>query len=71
MNIKTTDRGVLYGKTGSGADDTGTYALGWFVGYVENKGRTYAFTCAAKGNNVKGKDARDIVEAVLEEQGLL
>ncbi len=71
MLIKRTDHGVLYGKTGSGADDYGTYALGWFVGNVESQGRTYAFACAAKGNNVMGKDARTIVEKVLEGQGLL
>jgi beta-lactamase class D len=70
MLIKRTDHGVLYGKTGSGADDNGTYALGWFVGYVENQGRTYAFACAVKGN-VMGKDAREIVERVLEKQGFL
>jgi beta-lactamase class D len=71
MFIKRTGHGILYGKTGSGADDRGTYALGWFVGYVESQGRTYAFACAVKGNNVMGKDARDIVERALEKQGLL
>lgn len=71
MLIKRTGHGILYGKTGSGADDNGTYALGWFVGYVESQGRTYAFACAAKGHNVMGKDARAIVEKVLEGQGLL
>ena len=71
MTIAHTDHGVLYGKTGSGADDTGTYALGWFVGYVESNGKTYAFACTAKGKGSMGKDARAIVEAVLEKQGLL
>jgi beta-lactamase class D len=71
MTIKKTDHGLLYGKTGSSADDTGKYTLGWFVGYVESNGKTYAFACTAKGDNVMGKDARTIVEKVLETQGLL
>ena len=71
MAVRKTDRGILYGKTGSGADGTGTYDLGWFVGYVESRGKTYAFACAANGDGVMGKDARAIVERVLEKQGLL
>lgn len=71
MAARKTDRGVLYGKTGSGGDGAGKYVLGWFVGYVEGGGRTFAFACAAKGEGVMGKDARAIVEAVLEAEGLL
>jgi beta-lactamase class D len=71
MMIKTTATGVLYGKTGSGADETGMYTLGWFVGFVESNGKTYSFACAIKGENVMGKDARAIVELILEKQGLL
>ncbi len=71
MTIKKTDHGVLYGKTGSGADEIGKTNLGCFVGYLESSGRTYAFACAIKGDKVMGKDARVIVERVLEEQGLL
>jgi beta-lactamase class D len=71
MMVRQTDRGILYGKTGSGADDSGRYTLGWFVGYVETGGQTYSFACALKGDNVMGKDARNVVEIVLERQGLL
>ncbi len=71
MFIKETDRGSLYGKTGSGTDDDGTFVLGWFVGYVESKGETYAFACVAQGENVMSKQSRGIVERVLEAQGLL
>jgi len=71
MTIKTTDRGVLYGKTGSRTDDTGRYNLGWFVGYSEYNGETYAFACTTKGDNVMGKDALAIVETILKQQGLL
>lgn len=71
MYIKQTDQGVLYGKTGSGTDEHGAFVLGWFVGYVESNGETYAFACAAQGQNVMSKNARTIVEDVLEKQGLL
>jgi beta-lactamase class D len=71
MFIKKTDHGTLYGKTGSGADDTGGFVLGWFVGYVESGGKTYAFACVAQGKNVMSKNARTIVESVFEKQGFL
>jgi beta-lactamase class D len=71
MFIKKTGNGVLYGKTGSGTDDDGIFVLGWFAGYVENNGKTYAFACAAQGKNIMSKDARAIVEAVLKQQGML
>ena len=71
MFIKKTGRGILYGKTGSGTDDEGTFVLGWFIGYVENNGKTHAFACVAQGKNVMSKNARAIVESVFEKQGLL
>jgi beta-lactamase class D len=71
MTIRKTSRGSLYGKTGSSVDDAGKYVMGWFVGYVANNGKIYAFACTAKSDNVMGKDARVIVEAVLEQRGLL
>lgn len=71
MFIRKTDQSILYGKTGSGTDDDGTFVLGWFVGYVENKGKTYAFACVAQGKNVMSKNARTIVEHILQKQGLL
>lgn len=71
MAIKKTEHGVLYGKTGSGVDDTGTLHLGWFVGYVESNGNTYAFACVIKADMLTGKDARVIVETILEQNGYL
>ena len=71
MFIKKTDRGTLYGKTGSGTGDTGSFVLGWFIGYVESNGKTYAFACVAQGENVMSKDARDIVEKCFEHERLL
>ena len=71
MFIKRTDRGSLYGKTGSGTDDDGTFALGWFVGYAEHEGKTYAFACVAQGKNIMSKQAHTIVEKVLQKEGIL
>ncbi len=71
MFITKTDKGILYGKTGSGTDDVGTFVLGWFIGYVESNGKTYAFACVAQGKNVMSKNARAIAESVFEKQGLL
>lgn len=71
MFTKETKQGVLYGKTGSGTDEHGALVLGWFVGYVESNGKTYAFACNAQGNNVMSKNARAIVESFLERQGFL
>lgn len=71
MTIRKTENGIFYGKTGSGTDDTGKFNLGWFVGYVESKGKTYAFACAIKGEALTGKDARAMVETILEKNGLL
>ncbi|MEI8246691.1 MAG: penicillin-binding transpeptidase domain-containing protein [Lentisphaerota bacterium] len=71
MAAKKTVNGAFYGKTGSGDDDNGKFNLGWFVGYVESGGRTYAFACVVKGSALTGMDARRIVETVLEKHGLL
>jgi hypothetical protein len=38
---------------------------------VESQGRAHAFACTVTGGKAMGKDARAIVERVLEEQGLL
>ncbi|MCI5130608.1 MAG: class D beta-lactamase [Candidatus Electrothrix sp. EH2] len=71
MFIKKTANGCLYGKTGSGTDENSTFVLGWFVGYVESKGETYAFACTTQGKNTISKDARAIVERVFKNRGML
>lgn len=71
MFIKKTDRGTLYGKTGSMTDDNNKYILGWFVGFVENDNKTCAFATMLKGEGVIGKNAQSLAETMLKEQGLL
>jgi beta-lactamase class D len=74
MRLRATDLGVLYGKTGSGQDVDGMNSLGWFVGFVESKGTTHVFACNITGTGeekASGKEARAIVERILESQQLL
>jgi len=72
MRAKRTENGILYGKTGgSGKFYADGRTLGWYVGYVESRGRTYAFACNLIYPGAAGKDARALVEDVLAKAGLL
>jgi beta-lactamase class D len=72
MESVKTEKGTLYGKTGSGTNPSGKGGLGWFVGFLESKGITYVFACnITGGENPSGKTAKTIVENVLKSQGLL
>ncbi len=71
MTARQTEKGTLFGKTGSGADGRGRYVLGWYVGHVQSGGDARAFACEVRGEDVTGKDARAIVETLLERQGFL
>jgi len=71
MRVGKTEKGTLYGKTGSGTDANGKGAIGWFVGYLESEGTTYVFACnITRGQNPSGKVAREIVENVLKSFGV-
>ncbi len=72
MKAVETDKGTLYGKTGSGMGPDGKWSLGWYVGFVESGGTTRVFACNITGGaEPSGKTARAIVEDVLKSQGLL
>ena len=71
MLARTTDRGTLYGKTGTGNIGPGDLYLGWFVGYVRSGRKTYAFAATLEAPKITGRDAKAIVEKLLEEQKLL
>lgn len=43
MKTHTTPNGTLYGKTGSGASQDVKSNIGWFVGFIETDGKTFAF----------------------------
>lgn len=72
MKALETDKGTLYGKTGTGSRLDGKNALGWYVGFVEHQGKTYVFACnITGGEEPSGKNARLIVENVLKSKGLI
>ena len=71
MQAEKTERGTLYGKTGTGTAPDGSSNLGWYVGYVESRGKTYAFAATVRGEKVMGKDARAAVEKIFREKKLL
>lgn len=71
MTLQTTGRGTLYGKTGTGTSEGGDFNWGWFIGYAESGGKTFAFACLLKGAGVMGKDARAATERILTARGIL
>jgi beta-lactamase class D len=72
MLVEKTDKGVLYGKTGSGSGPDGEWNLGWFIGFLESGGVTYVFACnITGGKEPSGKTARSIVENIFRVKGLL
>jgi beta-lactamase class D len=71
MTLKTSERGTLFGKTGTGSDERNYYMLGWFVGYAESAGKTYAFACLVQGKGLTGKNARATTESILTDLRLL
>lgn len=72
MLVEKTEKGELYGKTGSSMGPDGKWNLGWFVGFLEHGDTTYVFACnITGGDNPTGKVARKIVEDVLKSQGLI
>ena len=72
MQVSKTEKGTLYGKTGSALGLNGEWSLGWFIGFLEHEKITYVFACnISGGENPSGKVARGVVEDVLKSQGLL
>ena len=72
MRVAQTEKGTLYGKTGSGMNADGKWALGWFVGFLENDGGFYVFACnITGGEEPSGRAARSIVQDILTAQGLM
>lgn len=73
MLIEKTAKGIYFGKTGSGTiiGEKKGKSIGWFAGYCTSKGTTYSFACLIKGENVSGKDAKGIIEAILKRSEFL
>jgi beta-lactamase class D len=73
MLIEKTSKGSFYGKTGSGMniDNNPKNDFGWFVGYFESNEKKYSFSCLIKGENLTGRNAKEIVESILKKSSLL
>lgn len=72
MEVEKTEKGTLYGKTGSRTDSQGVGVSGWFVGFLQHGDATYVFACnITGGDNPSGKAARSIVEDILKSKNLL
>ena len=69
IELVRTDKGTLYGKTGSQAGNS----LGWFVGLVEEvDGDSYVFALNIEGKpNSNGQRAKTLVITILKEMGSL
>lgn len=73
MLVKQTDKGTLFGKTGSGENvqDIPNNNIGWFVGYVVSEKGSYSFACIIRGKHFYGKQARAIIEKILTDTNFL
>ena len=62
---------ALYGKTGTGIVN-GNSINGWFVGYVESKGKVYLFATNIQGKErADGINAKNITLSILKAKNLL
>lgn len=66
MVLENTDTYRLSGKTGSGK--VSAIYIGWFVGYVEEKGNVYFFATNIEGPSpdAKGVKAKEITRSILQ-----
>ncbi|MBP2657229.1 MAG: Beta-lactamase [Firmicutes bacterium] len=71
IKISEQDNIVLYGKTGSG-NVNGNNINGWFVGYVESKGKVYIFATNIQGKErTDGTNAKKITLSILKDKNIL
>lgn len=71
MRLKTGEKGVLYGKTGSAMTDK-KETMGWFVGYLVQPGNIYVFAVnIQEGEKPWGPKARALTEELFEKAGQL
>lgn len=69
MLLEEGDTYALYGKTGSSKDN-----LGWFVGFVNVKGRTYLYATqldSPQGNKTGGAFAKKVTLDILKKYSLI
>lgn len=70
IRLSTSDTGILYGKTGTGAVN-GENITGWFIGYVETSNNTYFFaTNIQSDENSTGAKASEITLNILQSKDI-
>ena len=70
MCLSSSDKGILYGKTGTGMVNEKSIN-GWFIGFVEHAGHTYFFACNIRNHNsATGANASEIAIQILENKGI-
>lgn len=68
--ISSNGSASLHGKTGTGNVD-GKTVNGWFIGFVESDGKTWAFSVHLRGEDgADGKRAGEIALQILDEMGI-
>ena len=71
IKLNETPTSTLFGKTGTDGENK-KLVLGWFVGYVERKDRTYVFATNIKAkDDAFGKRAKERTIAILQKSGML
>ncbi len=72
IKLESTEKGVLYGKTGSLANSSGNLTLEWFIGFVESNNTVYSFATNIKGGDRPGgRRAKKITQSILLEMNLM
>lgn len=72
MKVFESEKGTLYGKTGSGMGTDGKWNIGWFVGLLESNKNTYVFACnITGGESPYGLIAKKIVKEYFRSKELL
>lgn len=70
IRLISTDKGVISGKTGT-EEIKGENTSGWFIGYIEQDGRTYFFaTNIQSKTNASGSLATELTFSILSDFGL-
>lgn len=70
MRLSPSDKGILYGKTGTGAVNNENIN-GWFIGYVETSNNTYFFaTNIQSDSNADGATASEITLNILQSKDI-
>lgn len=71
IKLSEQDKIALYGKTGTGIVNS-DQLNGWFIGFVENEGKTHIFATNIQGKaRTDGATARNITLSILKDKNIL